>query len=55
MTTHTFAKGHNVTFLPGPRSTTKVTGTVTGHDGQFLVVKCDDKVRKIRPGNCTAA
>ena len=52
----TFTIGTNVTFLPGPRSKSPVTGTVQARDGQFLVVGCTDgRTRKIRPGSCTAA
>lgn len=54
--------GDRVKFRPGPRSNTKVSGTVkeitekTGGKGgsSFLVVTCDDgKERKVRPGGAT--
>lgn len=52
----TFTNGSRVSFLPGPRSSTRVTATVTGQEGAFLVTKDDaGKVRKVRPGSCAAA
>lgn len=52
----TFAVGSKVNFLPGPRASLRVTGTVKKVDGEFLVVDCTDgKTRKIRPGSCRAA
>lgn len=61
MSTHT--TGSTVSFKPGPKSKSNMTGTVsaivTSGEGRgkstFLVVKCaDGKDRKVRPGAATA-
>lgn len=48
-----YPNGTKVRFLPGPRSTATVDGTVVGSEGQFLRVRCADKERKVRSGSCT--
>ncbi len=58
-TTHQI--GARVSFLPGPRSTARVTGTVAalgvGANGQFMSVTVAgrDTPYKVRPGSATAA
>ncbi len=64
MSESSFKKNDRVTFRPGPKATSDVTGTVKSIDASgagrgrstFLTVACDDgKERKIRPGACRAA
>jgi hypothetical protein len=60
MSSTTHAIGSNVSFLPGPKSKAKITGTVkdivTTGKATFLLVGCTDgRDRKIRPGAATAA
>ena len=43
------AIGSTVTFKAGPTQVVR-TGTVTGHEGQFVVVDVNGKSLKTRPG-----
>lgn len=51
----TFPIGSRVSFLAGPTRVAVDNAEVTGHDNGFVVTKgADGKVRKARPGACTA-
>lgn len=54
--TSDFPIGSRVSFLAGPTRVRVDNAEVTGHDNGFVVTKDSaGKVRKARPGACTAA
>lgn len=45
-----FPVGTSVAFTAGPTKVMR-SGTVQAHEGQFVIVKVDDKTLRTRPGS----